>query len=154
MATEEGIVIKVGDRTAWVKTTRSSACNHCASRKSCQAGEQGKEMEVEVTNPVGAKIGDRIVLYFETASLLKAAFLLYVFPILCMLTGAALGHWLSPRYQINPSLGSAAVGFLSLVLSFLLVKMRGDRLARKDNYKPRIVRILGRIPPIKKAALP
>ena len=36
-------------------------------------------MEVEVTNTVGAKIGDRIVLYFETSSLLKAAFLLYIF---------------------------------------------------------------------------
>ena len=152
MATEEGIVIKLGDRTAWVRTTRSSACNHCASRESCHTGEQGKDMEVEVTNPLGAKIGDRIVLYFETASLLKAAFLLYVFPVLCMLAGAALGHWLSPRYDINPSLGSAVTGFLGLVLSFLLVKMRGDRLARKDNYKPRIVRILGQTPSIKKAA--
>ena len=111
-------------------------------------------MEVEVTNPVGAKIGDRIVLYFETSSLLNAAFLLYVFPVLCMLAGAALGHWLSPRYQINPSIGSAATGFLSLALSFILVKIRGDRLAQKDSYKPRIVRILGHIPPLKKTALP
>ena len=153
MATEEGIVIKLGDTTAWVKTTRSSACNHCASRESCQTGKQGKEMEVEVTNPVGAKIGDRIVLYFETSSLLKAAFLLYVFPVLCMMAGAALGQWLSPRYQINPSLGSAAFGFLSLVLSFVLVKMRSDRLARRDNYKPRIIRILGQIPPHEKGGL-
>jgi sigma-E factor negative regulatory protein RseC len=109
-------------------------------------------MEVEVTNPVGAKIGDRILLYVETSSLLKAAFLLYVFPVLCMLIGAALGHWLSLRYQINPSLGSAAAGFICLVLSFMLVKMRGDRLARKDNYKPRIVRILRHIPLVKNAA--
>jgi sigma-E factor negative regulatory protein RseC len=154
MATEEGIVIKLGDSTAWVKTTRSSACKACASRGSCHTKEQGQEMEVEVTNPVGAKIGDRIVLYFETASLLKAAFLLYVFPVLCMLAGAALGHWLSLQYQINPSLGSAATGFLCLALSFILVKMRGDKLAHKDNYKPRIVRILKRIAPMKKAALP
>jgi sigma-E factor negative regulatory protein RseC len=153
MATEEGIVIKLGDKTAWVRTTRSSACNHCASKDSCKAGEQGKDMEVEVTNPVGAKIGDRIVLSFETSSLLSAAFLLYVFPVLCMLAGAALGHWLSPRYQINPSIGSAATGFLCLVMAFVLVKIRGDRLAQKDSYKPRIVRILGHIPPMKKAAL-
>lgn len=109
-------------------------------------------MEVEVTNPMGAKIGDRIVLYFETSSLLKAAFLLYVFPILCMLAGAALGHWLSLKYEFNPSLGSAMAGFLCLILSFVLVKMRGDKLANKDEYKPRIVRILGHLSPIKKAA--
>jgi sigma-E factor negative regulatory protein RseC len=154
MATEEGIVIKVGERTAWVKTTRSSACKACGSRESCHAKEQGNAMEVEVTNPVGAEIGDRIVLYFETSSLLRAAFLLYVFPVLCMLAGAALGHWLSLRHQLNPSLGSAAAGFFSLVLSFMLVKLRGYRLAQKDNYKPRIVRILGRALQPKKAALP
>lgn len=148
MATEEGIVIKLGEKTAWVKTTRSSACKTCDSRGSCHSEEQGKEMEVEVTNSVGADIGDRIVLYFETSSLLKAAFLLYVFPVLCMLAGAALGHWLSLKYQLNPSLGSATAGFLCLILSFLLVKMRGDRLARKDKYKPRILRILGRRPSI------
>ncbi|MEN8246175.1 MAG: SoxR reducing system RseC family protein [Thermodesulfobacteriota bacterium] len=148
MATEEGIVIKLGEKTAWVKTTRSSACETCDSRGSCHSGEQGKEMEVEVTNSVGAAIGDRIVLYFETSSLLKAAFLLYVFPVLCMLAGAALGHWLSLKYQLNPSLGSATTGFLCLILSFMLVKIRGDRLARKDNYKPRILRILGRRPSI------
>ena len=109
-------------------------------------------MEVEVTNPVGAKIGDRIVLYFETSSLLKAAFLLYVFPVVCMLAGAALGHWLSLKHQLNPSLGSAAAGFLCLALSFILVKIRGDRLAREDSYKPRIIRILRRMPPMKRAA--
>lgn len=152
MATEEGVVIKLEDSNAWVKTTRSSACKACASRQACHTREQGKEMEVEVANPVGAKIGDRIVLHFDTSSLLKAAFLMYVFPVLCMLAGAALGHWFSLRNQLNPSLGSAAGGFLSLVLSFMLVKLRGDRLARKDNYKPRIVRILRPSPPVNKAA--
>jgi len=152
MATEEGIVIKLENRTAWVKTTRSSACKSCASKGSCHTEGQGREMEVEVTNPVGAKIGDRIVLYFETSSLLKAAFLLYLFPVLCMLAGAALGHWLSLKYQFNPSLGSAAGGFLCLVLSFMMVKLRGDRMAHKDSYKPRIIRILGKIPTMKKAA--
>lgn len=109
-------------------------------------------MEVEVVNPVGAKPGDRIVLHLETSSLLKAAFLMYVFPVVCMLAGAALGHWFSLRNQVNPSLGSAGAGFLSLVLAFMLVKLRGDRMARKDGYKPRIVRILRPLPPVKKAA--
>ena len=46
-------------------------------------------MEVDAVNSVGAQVGDRIMLYFETGSLLKATFLLYIFPILCMLLGAA-----------------------------------------------------------------
>ncbi|MCG6911262.1 MAG: SoxR reducing system RseC family protein [Deltaproteobacteria bacterium] len=152
MATEEGIVIKLGSGSAWVKTTRSSACKSCSSRESCQASEQGKAMEVEAANPVDAKIGDRILLYFETSSLLKAAFLLYIFPVLCMLGGAALGHWLSLNYSLNTSLGSAAAGFGCLALSFMLVKKRGDKMALKDSYKPRIIRILRNLPAMEKEA--
>ena len=82
MATEEGIVFKLGDAgpgTAWVKTTRSSACAGCSSRDACHAEGGGKEMEVEAINTARARVGDRIVLNIKTSSLLKATFLLYVF---------------------------------------------------------------------------
>jgi len=73
LATEEGIITKIEAATAWAKTTRSSSCASCSSRGSCNAMEDGgKEMIVEVYNPAGAKVGDRVVLSFETSSLLKA----------------------------------------------------------------------------------
>ncbi|HSO20180.1 MAG TPA: SoxR reducing system RseC family protein, partial [Desulfosarcina sp.] len=50
-----------GSRTAWVKTTRSSACESCSSRDACQAGGGGQEMEVEAINTADARVGDRIV---------------------------------------------------------------------------------------------
>ena len=49
-------------------------------------------MEVEAFNTADARVGDRIVLNIKTASLLKATFLLYVFPILAMIAGEVLGQ--------------------------------------------------------------
>jgi sigma-E factor negative regulatory protein RseC len=117
MATEEGVVFKMGASgagTAWVKTTRSSACESCSSRDTCHGEGGGKEMEMEVEaiNTADARVGDRIVLNIRTASLLKATFLLYVFPILAMIAGAVLGQAVAVMRDADPSGLSALFGFL------------------------------------------
>ena len=142
MATERGIVTKLDSTTAWVKTTRTSACKTCSAKSSCSAGANGREMEVEAINEAGAQVGDRIIISMETASLLKASFLLYVFPILLMIAGAAIGQKTGPLLDIDPSVFSAVVGFLFFFISFWFVKSRGNTMARKNEYKPKIIRIL------------
>ncbi|MDY6793501.1 MAG: SoxR reducing system RseC family protein [Thermodesulfobacteriota bacterium] len=142
MATERGIVIKIDATTAWVKTTRTSACETCSAKSSCNAVENGKEMEVEAINEAGAQVGDLIIISIGTASLLKASFLLYVFPILLMIAGAVIGQKTGPWLDFDPSLFSAIVGFLFFFISVWFVKSRGNTMARKNEYKPKIIRIL------------
>ena len=142
MATERGIVIKLDSTTAWVKTTRTSACKTCSAKSSCNVVESGKEMEVQAINEAGAQVGDRIIISIDTASLLKASFLLYVFPILLMIAGAVIGQKAGPLFDIDPSLFSAVVGFLFFIISFWFVKSRGNQMALKNEYKPKIIRIL------------
>ena len=91
MATEEGIVIKIDSSTAWVKTTKTHACKACGARASCNVMGGGKEMEVEAINYAGAKVGEKVVLFFETSPLLKATFMLYVLPVLFLIAGAFIG---------------------------------------------------------------
>lgn len=146
MATEEGVVIKLGasgSGTAWVKTVRSSACESCSSRHVCQTGEGGKEMEVEAINTANARVGDRILLSIRTASLLKATFLLYVFPILAMLIGALAGQSVAHWRGSDPSATSALFAFLAFGLAFILIRITGRRLSSDTSYKPEIVKIRG-----------
>lgn len=103
-------------------------------------------MEVDAINSAGAQVGDRIVLYFETASLLKASFLLYVFPIIGLLIGALVGHWLSSGLGTNASATAAVFGFGFLVLVFMLARSKANKLARSDRYKPKIIKVLSREP--------
>jgi sigma-E factor negative regulatory protein RseC len=140
MATEEGIVTDVGTRMAWVKTTQSSACKHCTAKDSCQT--QGKEMRVEAINLANARSGDRVVISFETSSLLKATFLLYVFPILWMIGGAVIGQNLAPRFQMDDSVLSALFAFGFLFAAVAFVKITGNKMARKSTYQPKIVRVI------------
>lgn len=159
MASEEGVVFRIGTPgtgTAWVKTTRSSACESCSSRHAClTAGENGKEMEVEAINTAGARVGDRVVLNIRTATLLKATFLLYVFPILAMIAGAVLGQRVAVMRAVEPSKLSALFGFLFFGLAFIAIRIMGRRLSGKSDYKPEIIKIRGhRLPPADAQAAP
>ena len=145
MAIEQGIVIKMGSQgagTAWVKTVRSAACESCASRDSCNPDGKSNEQEVEAINKVGAKVGDQIQLMVGTGSVLKAMFLLYLFPILSMLAGGAIGDWVAPGLGLHPSIASAMMALLLFVIALFFVRMNGRRMARKEAYRPKIVRIL------------
>jgi len=140
VASERGIVVKLGTGTAWVKTTKSSACEGCAAKGSCMT--VGDDMEVEALNAAGARVGDRIVINFATSPLLKATFLIYVLPIICMIIGASIGLQLASALAISPSVGSAVAGFLFFFAAVFFVRVRANKLAEKDEYRPRITRIL------------
>lgn len=146
MATEEGIIIAVGPATTRIKTTRSGACNSCASRGSCHTAGGGNDMEVEAVNTVGAKVGDRVVINFDSASLLKISFLLYIFPILCMLAGAVSGQQLAPAFGLDPMLFSVILGIAFFILAFFFIRFKGNRMSKKDAYRPKVTRILKRSP--------
>ena len=147
MAIEQGIVIRIDasrPTTAWVKTVRSSACEACASKDHCNPGHRTQEQEVEAINLAGARIGDRIQLAIHTGALLKAMFMLYIFPIMCMLTGGVIGDWTAPRFNANPSLLAmiAALGFFGAAM--IVVRIGGQRMGGREEYRPKIIRILSR----------
>ena len=147
MASDEGIVTKLGGpagRRAWVKTVQSSACKSCSARNSCHQETQGKEREVEAINMVNARVGDLIQISIETGALLKATFLLYVFPIICMLIGGLLGHEIGLHQRINPSAVSLVLAAACFIGAMYIVRLRAGRMALKLEYRPKITRIISR----------
>jgi sigma-E factor negative regulatory protein RseC len=101
-------------------------------------------MEVEAVNTIGARVGDTVAIDFETSSLLKISFLLYIVPVFGMIAGAVIGHKLALFYQYDESLFSAIFGFLFFFSLIPIIKSRGNKLAQKNEYRPKIVRILKR----------
>ena len=79
---------------------------------------------------------------FQTSSLLKVTFLLYVFPVLLLIVGAVIGQQLSTIVQVNSSASSAIVGFLFFFTAVWVIKTRANKMAQKSQYKPKIIKIL------------
>ncbi len=147
MATEHGVVLRTDSDAAWVKTTRSSACQGCTAKKSCHSLNGSQDMEVKALNIAGAREGDRIVLSFETRSLFKATFLIYVFPIIFLIAGAMLGQMLATALAFSTSAFSVLLGFAFFFAALFIIKARADKMAQKIAYQPKITKILGRYNP-------
>lgn len=146
MANEEGVVIRVDASETWVKTIRSDACDSCASKGTCHTLGGGRDMEVLAVNTIGARVGDRVILKMDTLPFLKGTFLVYMFPILLLVGGAALGEWISHSLERSSSLPSILLGFGGLAFGLILMKRIANRLAARDDYRPRISRVIGRKP--------
>lgn len=140
MATEQGVVIRTFNNIAVVKTMRSEACEACSAKDAC--AEKGNDMEIEAVNRIGAKTGDGVVIQIQTRPFLKVTFLLYLFPIICMIAGAVLGEKLAPQLGYDASVLSAILGFSCFFLSIWVVKVKGNKMGKDESYHPQIIRIL------------
>jgi len=145
LATEEGVVVRIDAAGTWVKTIRSEVCDGCSSKGACHTLGGGKQVEVAVVNPIEARVGDRVILKLETSPFLKATFLIYMFPILLLVAGAAVGEWISRSFGLDSPLPTALLAFGSLAAGLWIMKIIARRLAAKDEYRARIARVIGRV---------
>ncbi|HPA13884.1 MAG TPA: SoxR reducing system RseC family protein [Desulfobacterales bacterium] len=143
MATEKGIVTRVDSTTAWVKTMIDAACSSCDAKHFCDA-HKVEDREVEALNFAGAQKGDEVVIDCHTSSLLKISFLLYVFPILCMILGAVIGQNISSFFYFGEIPSSLIFGFSFFIIAVLFVKNKGNKLTQKSEYRPKIIKIIRR----------
>jgi len=142
MITEEGLVKRTVGTKAWVVTTRSEMCEACASQGACKVLGGGKEMEVEAINAAQAKPGDQVLLTLENQSLIKLSFLVYMFPILALIAGAALGQKVGSLLSINQELASFGLGAIAFGLAFLIVRKKDKKLEQTGSTIPRVARII------------
>jgi len=146
LATEHATVTVVSEEGTWVEAKPSAACEGCASRGSCHA--VGKERNsVQVINRQDARVGDEVVISFETGSLLKALFLLYMVPIMALLAGAFTGNLvLAPLLDRDPSIIAAVTAFIFFFAAICLAKMKAGSMEKTEAYRPKITRVSRRAP--------
>ncbi len=110
----EGVVVKLSGSLATVSICRASACGHdCGECRLCQ----NPKIEVEVSNPIGAKVGDRVAIGADTSSVLKTAFALYILPII----GAMILYIIKASFKMS-SLFFALCLILWIAIWFALMK--------------------------------
>ena len=141
MITKEGMVTSANTTTAWVETVRSKSCESCDACDSCESQDKSMGMTIKVNNTINASKGDRVIIGFKTAPLLKMSFMLYIFPIILLIAGAAAGEAFAPRFEMDPSLASVIAGILSFAMAFGIIRKAGDRLSTSRDFKPFLVRI-------------
>lgn len=111
------------DGMAEVIRVRESACSgDCHKCSGCGAAQQ--TVLLKARNPIGAKPGDLVVVSSETKTVLKAAAVLYLLPLVLFLVGYLLGESLWQR--------GALMGICCVVFSIILIRVYDRCLAKKE----------------------
>lgn len=132
----QGIVIETSEDMAKVKANRHGDC------KSCGACPGDNATVLEVQNPLGAKPGQRVVFEIKEENMLKAAFVVYILPIIAIFLGGICGTWLATRFGQPEKMFQIGGAIIAFILSILYVKVFDRAIDKNNKAKPIITRIL------------
>ena len=138
MLTKTAVVKAVEGRMALVTTRLEPQCEKCKARAVCFA-HGGVNLEVRARNSAKAEVGDVVTIGISSSSFIKASFLVYMLPILAMVGGIVLGHFLSGLLSVDENLVVGLLAFLGLAGAFVWLKKNGDKLSRKPEFIPEII---------------
>ncbi len=141
MPEQEAIVIELHDEMAVVESTPSSQCGGCHSQNSCQGGAAAKTVQALVLNPLGAQVGDRVVVSADPMSLLLGSLMIYVLPLFGLIIGASAGYLLTDP-QSESNLYSLLGAVAGLGAAFALIAHLNPRFKNEQRFAPRIAEIL------------
>ena len=128
---EEAIVLEVKDKKAKVKIERSKSCRGCGL---CSLNPGGM-MVTEIEDPIGVKDGDRVQVEIPDKDFLKAAFILYLVPVIGLITGALIGSKFNPHMSIFG-------GFIGFILSFVFIHYYDRKIGCRKGFHSRITKTL------------
>lgn len=138
MLEQTAVVIVVDPGAIWVRAVENAGCascggKGCATRRLADLFRRPRH-GFQVESPLPLRVGERIVVGIPDGSVLKGALWAYGLPLVTMLAGALLAHWLSPGD------GSALAGLIfgGLVGAMLARRVRAHRpvVLRREGAHP------------------
>ena len=134
--TQEAVVTKLlAGGMAEVAVKRTTACGgNCGSCESCVFQN---ELKTPAVNSIQARPGQKVLIRSQTSRIFKAAFLVYVFPLLLFL----IGYLLSVVLSLGETFG-IIFSFAGLVLGALIVVFSQKRIREIDKITFEIIEFL------------
>lgn len=87
---EEGIVVKSENGYAHIALVTKDSCEECSAKIICKPRDESSRI-LSIKNTCGAQKGDKVTISVHGKTLLKAAFNLYLYPLILLISGIILG---------------------------------------------------------------
>ena len=123
---EQTVLVKrvLEDGSAEVLRVRESACSgDCHKCSGCGSSQQ--TMVIRAENPIGARVGDWVVIEAKSGAVLKAAVMLYIVPLVLFIAGYLLGEHL---WQ-----SGILFALAGLLIGLVLVKLLDRHMTKKGS---------------------
>ncbi len=146
MIEEQARVVAIDGTYAEVEAERGSSCGSCAARSSCGTSTLSRFLgsrtaRIRLENRLGAECGDRVVIGVPEQALPKASFLVYILPLLTLLSAAMLGEWIAAAASIaERELFSVIGGGFGLWAGIRFARHLTSRTAQNNLFQPVMLR--------------
>ena len=143
MAQEKGLVTSITeDGWAEVETDRNDASSHCSS---CHVSFGcNSEMTIKAINRAGAGVGDLVSIHLSSRTIMKSAAILYLIPVVGLISGAFLGDELSTRLAMSETGTIALLSLAGFVLGYIITALISRWMSGRSTLSPIITRIIRR----------
>lgn len=131
----EGVVIEVNAEIAKVRLSRHSNCSHCGM---CQGADA---VVLDAPKPHDMKPGQRVILEIKDSNMLKAAFTVFILPLIAIAVGIYLGYFFSSIFNILDIL-PIIICVVVFGLAAILAIKRLDMSLQTSGDKPKIVKVI------------
>lgn len=128
-------VVRIEGQSAFVESAQTGSCGQC-NGKGCGAAKLSKAFcsesrQFQVDNPIGAAVGDQVVVSVADGAVLRGIGLVYLLPLALLVAGAALGSAMAVQDDVQRD-GYAAMGAAAgLVSGFFLSRWLDSMQSRR-----------------------
>lgn len=133
---QEGIVIELNDNIAKVKVARHSHCENCGACPGSNA------MIVKAINDIGAREGQKVIFQIKEDGMVKAAFIVYIFPLLLVIAGLMMGSLTAEVINASAVNFQVAGGIVGFMFSIVVIIYYEKVYKCSVNKLPKIIKIL------------
>lgn len=131
---QQGIVIEVKGKIAIVKLTQHGECENCGTCAGSNAAL------IEMNNKIGAKKGDKVAFEPVENGMLKATFIVFWFPLICIFIGGQIGEWISRQLNNTSNIYQVLGGIVALILSLIIIVFYEKKVKSNLNRLPIITK--------------
>ena len=135
-------VVSTDGDTAKVTLKRSSACGESCAQ--CKGGCAPGNTYVDVKNLIGARVGQEVVIEMKTGTFMSAVTITYVFPLIMLFIGIAMGASLNPPFGLELSKDSYGLilGFSLMIVSYAIASMIDKKYKKSGKVSFALTKII------------
>lgn len=130
------------NQLAEVITDRKGGCGGCQPEHGCRSCLSSAKLVSIVQNTANAVPGDVVAITISNKGLWTGALLFYLWPILCLLAGAAAGTALDGVWVFNSTSGPVALGITALCAGLYLTMRISKSAYGSTLLRPEITAIV------------
>jgi len=138
---ERGKVLSVAGETVVIQPSGLQSCAKCRTGKGCGAGTLStffgrRQQSLTASSTISVAAGDNVVIEIHERALLLAAGLMYVLPVVLLLSGALFAKYIIPNASEFVQIVTALIGLSS---GIFCSRRLSERYFKSHAIEPKVV---------------